>query len=173
MEVYDEGKQIAIGIIVCGIIIAIGSILGLFGAGWFAFEETEYIEYGGDAYTGIQNAAADTANRIAEACGKICFALGMVITSIGSALLKYFKAKAFEISESRRRHDELLTAIKKDDMVDSGSANAEHTESREQVTAKQQYLCSVCRTPITYGAEKCEGCGVSIDWTLCGSSQNK
>ena len=108
MEAYEKGRNAAIATIVIGLIIF---VFGMFGLGWFTFEETKSIEYGGDAYTGIQNAAADTANNVAKACGVLCSVLGFLTSLIGGLLLHYFDIKKIEIKEADRRHKEMLFAL--------------------------------------------------------------
>ncbi len=148
MEVYEKGRKSAITIMVIGGIIF---FMGLVGLGWFSFEKTEYIKYGGDAYTGIQNASADTANNIAKACGILCAVLGFLALSSGAMLLNYFNIKKFESSEANRRHNEILLALKGNS--DNGITSIE-----------EKYICSICDNPIAYGQKKCDHCGSKIDW---------
>ena len=96
MEVYEKSKKTAIALIVVGCMIFI--------SGCFA---TEYIEYGGDAYTGIQNAAADTANNVLKIGG-------ILVSVLGATLLSYSKIKAFEYIENQEKHFELLKALGKE-----------------------------------------------------------
>ena len=72
----------------------------------FGMFATGHIEYGGDAYTGIQNAAADTANNVLKAGG-------IVVAALGQALLVYSQIKAFEYEVNQKNHQELLDALAK------------------------------------------------------------
>ena len=87
MNFFEKGRKAAIAVIVIGSIIF---LMGFVGLGWISFEETDYITYGGDAYTGIQNAAADTANNVAKACGILCSVMGFIILCAGVLFLNYF-----------------------------------------------------------------------------------
>ncbi len=49
--------------------------------------------YGGDAYTGIQNAAADTANNIRELALSINYSFGWLLIVLGIAIACYFALK--------------------------------------------------------------------------------
>ena len=94
MKFFKQCKNAAISLIVIGCIIFFGALVG----------GTKYEEYGGDAYTGIQNAAADTANNIFKACGILVAALGVVLQN-------YCNIKAFEYEENQKKHKELLKAL--------------------------------------------------------------
>ena len=91
MRVFENCKKAAISLIV------IGGILFFHGM----FFGTEQIEYGGDAYTGIQNAAADTANNIVKATGFAVMALGVVLQN-------YCEIQLFEYEDNKKRHEELV-----------------------------------------------------------------
>lgn len=107
MKIFKQCKNAAITLIVLGCIIF---IFGSFG--------TEYIEYGGDAYTGIQNAAADTANNVSKACG-------ILVASLGVVLINYSNIKAFEYEENQKKHKELLKAL---------GVETPETETRDEPT---------------------------------------
>ena len=175
MEIYQKGRSYAISIITFGLIIFGVGVLGL----GFTFDETEYIKYGGDAYTGIQNAAADAANNIAKACGVLCSVIGFLSALGGQVLLNYFNIKKFEMEETNRRYNEILLVLKEKanstntstnneiisnlkEKVDNSTASS-HDEKKE---TKTQYQCSLCRNIIAYGAKECDKCGAVIDWNL-------
>ena len=133
MKFFEKGKNAAISVIIVGLIIF---AMGLVGLGWFTFEETDYMKYGGDAYTGIQNAAADTANNVAKACTVLCSAIGFITSSFGAVFLNYFKMKEFEYIELNKKGSE----------------------------GKQTYQCSKCKALVSYGAKKCDNCGSRLNW---------
>ena len=95
--------------------------------------------YGGDAYTGIQNAAAETANNlvilnlnITRIAGFAFIITTLTFASIGISLLRGERNSGSNGTPSRIR----------------------------------QYQCSVCMAPINYGDENCEQCGTKILWDL-------
>ena len=49
--------------------------------------------YGGDAYTGIQNAAAATANNVQSLCDVVKFGFGALLIVIGLAIIAFFLSK--------------------------------------------------------------------------------
>ena len=51
------------------------------------------ISYGGDAYTGIQNAAATTANNVQDLAAIVATGLGFLLISIGLITIAYFSFK--------------------------------------------------------------------------------
>lgn len=93
MKVYEICRNAAIGLMIFGCVLYM-----------FVLSETKYKEYGGDAYTGIQNAAADTANNVMKASGVVVMALGVV-------LYNYSNVKVFEYEENEKKHKELLAAL--------------------------------------------------------------
>ena len=93
MKVFQKCNQFAFALIALGCIIFI--------SGLFA---TEHIEYGGDAYTGIQNAAADTAKNVLKVGG-------IIVSALGGMLFAFSEIKAFEFEENQKKHKELLNAF--------------------------------------------------------------
>ncbi len=69
----------------------LGIILACFSTG---YSESSY-SYGGDAYTGIQNASAQTANNIQDLAAITKFGLSALLAVAGIALIAYFGSKAF------------------------------------------------------------------------------
>lgn len=51
------------------------------------------VSYGGDAYTGIQNAAAQTANNVQYLSDLVKFGFGSLLIVVGIALISYFGIK--------------------------------------------------------------------------------
>ena len=132
MKIYKQCKHAAITLIVLGCIIF---IFGSFG--------TEYIEYGGDAYTGIQNAAADTANNVSTACG-------ILVASLGVVLLNYSNIKAFEYKESHQ-----------DRQVHSNCINAKQKQETSEQNCEISY-CSNCGNKLTEDSLFCSNCGTKV-----------
>ena len=77
----------SIGGMVVGLISVIGSIV-LFTSniGSYIYRNT----YGGDAYTGIQNAAADTGNNLLNLASICTKGFGFILLVLGLALICYF-----------------------------------------------------------------------------------
>ena len=83
MRVFKSCKLLSILLMVFGLFLF-----------FFNLSDTEYEEYGGDAYTGIQHAAADTANNVIDVVGAVIFATGI-------ALSCYSDIKKFEYEEKK------------------------------------------------------------------------
>lgn len=115
--------------VVCGCIILVFGVLSFSGtlytsygtAGESNIEETSYCWYGGDAYTGIQQAAADAStnagiaasnvqitnfilNRIITALGKI---LGLVLVSMGLMTICKYLYKLFSMGKPVHLNEKL------------------------------------------------------------------
>ena len=69
MKVFKSCKTFSVLLMVFGIV--------LFS---FNLSNTKYEEYGGDGYTGIQHASADTANNVKKAAGYLVFAIGIMLS---------------------------------------------------------------------------------------------
>ncbi|MBQ4556419.1 MAG: hypothetical protein IJA60_02065 [Clostridia bacterium] len=57
--------------------------------GTYAGSHESYLSYGGDAYTGIQNAGACAANNVKALTEAFCFGMGSLLLVIGLALVFY------------------------------------------------------------------------------------
>lgn len=57
--------------------------------------------YGGDAYTGIQNAAAQTANNLTNVAEIAKDGIGYLLIAIGLISVFYFSIKLFERKQER------------------------------------------------------------------------
>jgi hypothetical protein len=80
---------------ILGMLVGIFSVLGGFG-GWFTsgyYDHVIHTTYGGDAYTGIQNAAADTANNVSQLGYGLNDALNWLFVILGAAIFCYFLGK--------------------------------------------------------------------------------
>lgn len=55
--------------------------------------------YGGDAYTGIQNAAAQTANNVRQLTGVVRAGISWSLIVFGIAMIAYFGFKCFQTIE--------------------------------------------------------------------------
>ncbi len=99
-----------------------------------------YITYGGDAYTGMQNASAQAANNVkalAEIVSMGFGALFLIISSVLFALGKYYGGKVLEKKK---------------------------IPEAEQTPAVKQHQCPCCRALIPYGIEECPSCHQLIEW---------
>lgn len=85
-------------LIVVGVISFTLSIV-TFAKGQNLHVESKY-EYGGDAYTGIQNAAAGAANNVAVAGRNIGFGIGSVLLVSGLLLIGFGVAPAIDRDNS-------------------------------------------------------------------------
>ena len=80
---------------ILGMLVGIFSILGGLG-GWFTSGYYDYVShttYGGDAYTGIQNAAADTANNVNQLGHGLNSAFSWLFVILGAAIFCFFLGK--------------------------------------------------------------------------------
>lgn len=85
---YKFGIFVSILVLIAGIVFFFYSSFGDIGS-------TEYnTEYGGDAYTGIQNAAAQTASNVYYLIICISKGIGILTSSIGLISLSYFIQKS-------------------------------------------------------------------------------
>ena len=108
MEKYEKGKDFAVALILIGVFII---VIGGLGFRSVVFQKTEYFFYGSADYTTIQNAAADTANNVAKACGAVCVLLGLLTSLSGKGLLNYYDTKIYEMEETNKRHNELMRVL--------------------------------------------------------------
>ena len=88
-----DNKSYGFGIFV-SIVVLIAGIIFFFYSSFGDIGSTEYnLEYGGDAYTGIQNAAAQTASNVHYLIICISKGIGILTSSIGLISLSYFVEK--------------------------------------------------------------------------------
>ena len=59
------------------------------------------ISYGGDAYTGIQNAAAQTANNVQDLAEIAAMGFGFLLISLGLFMIFYFSTKMKNLPEPK------------------------------------------------------------------------
>ena len=79
---------------ILGIIPGILSIIfGIKVNGHYSGVSTSHITYGGDAYTGIQNAAADAANNIRYLIGVVKYGLSSILIVAGIVIIIAFLSK--------------------------------------------------------------------------------
>ena len=89
-----DNKSYGFGIFV-SIVVLIAGIIFFFYSSFGDIGSTEYnLEYGGDAYTGIQNAAAQTASNVHYLIICISKGIGILTSSIGLISLSYFVEKS-------------------------------------------------------------------------------
>ena len=80
-----------------GILSGIASIvMGIVCFGMYAGSGFSFETYGGDAYTGIQNAAAQTARNVRDLADIARFGFGSLLIVVGVAILALFIAKIME-----------------------------------------------------------------------------
>ena len=136
------------------LIIAIVSIV--FAIVCFNMEvgNTEWFEtYGGDAYTGIQNAAAQTANNVIKTntciktIGGFAFIIiGLAFGSIGISFVSNSK------NEENTENNNL-----------SSTAKCESVNSDSTINNKQ-YTCPSCGRLVLYGTQFCPSCSQRFNW---------
>lgn len=91
------------GKLICSIIGAIGGfisiILGFVVSGMSTGSWESNTSYGGDAYTGIQNAAAQTANNVQDLAEILKTGMSSALIIFGIAMIAYFGLKFFKNTE--------------------------------------------------------------------------
>lgn len=95
-------SYLSIGGIISGVI---SFILGVCTATKYIGGSESYSKYGGDAYTGIQNAAAGTSNNVLLLSNVIRYAMASLLIVFGLALIFYFGIK---LVESLKKDNEVL-----------------------------------------------------------------
>lgn len=82
---------------ICSGVLSI--ILGIVATGYSdGYHEAES-SYGGDAYTGIQNAAAQTANNVDDLAEIVKFGVSSLLIVVGIAILCFFVLKLFSYTK--------------------------------------------------------------------------
>ena len=107
---------------VCGIAIGIIALVKSSSVNGESFyRHTEHNFYGGDAYTGIQNAAADAANNAASLSKCICEGFSAILLIAGLVLLCFCLFKIFEILSSSIHKNDVITneTVKEETHVDT------------------------------------------------------
>ena len=74
-------------------------ILGFMASGYSIGSFELETSYGGDAYTGIQNAAAQTANNVRDLAKIVRFGCSSLLIVIGIALICFFTLKIFNFTK--------------------------------------------------------------------------
>ncbi|MBQ6895542.1 MAG: hypothetical protein IJN40_08655 [Clostridia bacterium] len=137
---------------ICYIGIDIGIICIIFSFAAFSGDAaissgtyTNHSVYGGDAYTGIQNAAADTANNVAK-LGSGIEALHSKVSQIGGFLLLILGA--------------LITLNYSKQLLEINEAEEENSYTPDNETSPK--CCAVCGHTISEGADFCANCGNKV-----------
>ncbi|MBQ6999096.1 MAG: hypothetical protein IJN62_04835 [Clostridia bacterium] len=86
------------------------------------------LQYGGDAYTGIQNAAAQTANNIQVVCDVLRIGLGAVLFVGGMVLICIFGLKFANIREQQKISADGDVEIKINDLLEAPAEETVITE---------------------------------------------
>lgn len=110
-------------------------------------------EYGGDAYTGIQNAAAQTANNVNEMAEMMSFSFGSILLVGGLTLI--FSSCNMLISYTQQSSTE-------------NQSNPYNSQSDTTITAinnadTTKFVCSKCGKTVAFGTSSCD-CGQVFDW---------
>ncbi len=99
-------KKIDIGKMICSIIGTIAGVVSLnFGSAVSKMGiggSEDNLTYGADAYTGMQNAAAQAANNVRTLAGIVREGLSCLLTVLGLAMICYFVFKFLECFESNQ-----------------------------------------------------------------------
>lgn len=92
------------GKLICSIVGAIGGFISIFlgfvVSAMFTGLQVSCKEYGGDAYTGIQNAAAKTANNVQYLAEILKTGMSSALIISGIAMIAYFGLKFFKNTEN-------------------------------------------------------------------------
>lgn len=99
-----QKKSKPIGRIIFSIISIVGGIVSIIlglSIEIPSYTYTPLNQYGGDAYTGIQNAAASTANRVGGVNKTLCLGFKYVLITAGILAMCYF---ALELLKSRESY---------------------------------------------------------------------
>ena len=91
-----------------GIISIIFSIV-VFGMDDGMFENS--VRYGADAYTGMQNAAAQTANNVQDLCNIMKVGLGAILLVAGIVLIAHYGEKICKARKELKNNTETETIV--------------------------------------------------------------
>ena len=103
-QVVSVVKQKVNGKTACVLGMISGILSVLFGIITLCLDKGSFegsYSYGGDAYTGIQNAAAQAANNIQDLARIVSFGLGFLLISFGIFMICYFVIKMGKLSNSK------------------------------------------------------------------------
>ena len=84
LKSFNKSKVIGISFIVVGVV----SIIWGLGLNYSGISSSDKI-YGGDAYTGIQNASSTTANNVKKLGETVCSGLKGILVVMGGAIIIY------------------------------------------------------------------------------------
>ena len=121
----------------------------------FGMDSSTYVSwksYGGDAYTGIQNAAAVTANNISDLIDLIAFCGGSILLVGGLAMIAS-SFKMLDGSHKEECEDETDGKVSENNVASNSNTN---------------YECPNCEKKIAPGQIRCE-CGQTLDWSVFDS----
>lgn len=117
------------------------------------------ITYGGDAYTGIQNAAAQSANNILALNSTL--ALGFQSVLLVGGLTLIFSSLIFLTSnkelEDERAEENQTKKIK------TNLEAMKNVELNLEEKLNKEFVCPQCGKPVNYGDSYCD-CGQRFDW---------
>ena len=130
-----KNKSIKILLIVIG---AVSIALSIRCFAKYTGQYSEYVTYGGDAYTGIQNAAAETANNVKEMNKIISFGFGSVLLVIGASMLgigiiSYRDTTSESNSDTNTNNEENIKAdtgkLKRNNLTEAIDSNCSHSDN--------------------------------------------
>lgn len=117
----------------------------------------EYESYGGDAYTGIQNAAAQTANNVQKTNEILAFGLGAVLLgfSFGFATLSVYCFAGCSVKKPQNNQEPVVSAI--ESVIDA--KEEQPATEPEEVTAVENGFCPKCGSKLYMNNSFCSKCG--------------
>lgn len=126
-----------------GLIILIGVILAINGINYnsafnYSGIRTDDKAYGGDAYTGIQNAVADVSFNVKELgesfenffCYLYLF-IGLIVFALGVYLFACTLC-TYERAPKKDKEDELVTVVRYKDLLDQGVITQEEFDAKKK-----------------------------------------
>lgn len=125
-------------ILVLGVVIFLMGILYVSGF-YCSAVYVPYEKYGGDAYTGIQNAVADAANNIGDIADALYFGMHQIYMFVGIFLIimsVYLLACAFAAIPSKKKVDKESHALSQiaqyKNLLDTGVISQEDFEAKKK-----------------------------------------
>lgn len=110
--------------------------------------------YGGDAYTGIQNAASQTANNVREMAEMMSFSFGSILLVGGLTLIFSSCNMLISYAQQSSAENQSNTYNSEPDTTITTINNADTTK----------FACPKCGKIVTFGTASCD-CGQVFDWT--------
>ena len=125
---------------------------------------TDHDTYGGDAYTGIQNAAADAANNITKLSSgieslydKISLIGGFILMISGALIILHYFEQLVQINEYTGTDSSQTPENVK--YENGGYSLSKLDEEHESAENNNSWECSKCGSINKYGSSFCKDCG--------------